>query len=158
MITVYKVVAVTLSGALRSFNTPEPMRQNDAVNKLALDYTPGKEVKPEIEGSKLFAFDTVDNALRFRAFRISAFEVWKAETESAEPLNGVIWFPATAFFQAEASRAEKLWRNGKLEGCPDSYRELDVPYGTVLCPSLKLTERVEKSERAITRLVFDSIV
>src|SRR5678816_1310811 len=61
----YKVVSRMDNGTLISFNTNFLERQSNVIpnTPYVLEYTPGIPTVPKIPYSKLFAFDTIGNAL-----------------------------------------------------------------------------------------------
>lgn len=101
-------------------------------------YAEGKMVSSTslIQGSKLFAFETVEQAIECAEKNFwSSAEVWEAETTNAVPGDSM----AQGMVLAEGimSHIKMFW-----EGTLPSKYTLPSPDGTLYCDDIKLTRKI----------------
>lgn len=106
-------------------------RQKSAVVHVSpwcVYYTPGKTAYP-IEGSGLFVFNTVENAIAFNSAADDMLQLWKVATVNARPVKYVAFGPQD--FQM-------YWTNKGVD-----HGDLFPSYpGTMVCDSITLTRRI----------------
>lgn len=124
MTLVYKVVERDGDGLKSALNRREEDRA-----QAQLTYTPGKTTKPKF--GKIFAFDSYSSAKDFISLMaLYHHEIWIAETSSAVP---ALIVPTDGW--GCLARFKDYWK-GK-EVCM-----MEAPKGSVLCPEIKLLEKV----------------
>ena len=116
----YKIV-LACENSLYSYNA------DLITDETSLKYEVGKWTVPLIAGTKLFYFDSLENAKRYNC-NVWPFEIWKCEVE-----NGVSFMP---MLNCSAINHFKSFHNN-----PEGY---DVQYvnGSMAGDKIKLLERV----------------
>jgi hypothetical protein len=92
----------------------------------AVIYEPGKRTTPLIEGSKLFCFDSLENA---RDFGMGFGEIWECKAENPTP--------CTLMASPDEKSMRRFWG-----GEAGLHQTLSTPIGSVWADSLTLTRKV----------------
>lgn len=109
----------------------------DAFDKWSVQYRPGRWRAPkrQFRESKLFAFDSLSNALAFcpAAWNRSLVEVWKAEATEVKPAR-----PYPIGIPNSAEDVLSFWRRRYK-----SILDFRAFSGTVFCGRIKLVKKIE---------------
>lgn len=121
----------------------------DSVNSLTkVNYDLNKETKPPISGSKLFVFDSYNNAVNFINKQWSHCNIFACTIKGKSKV--VDYYPDYAFFD----NMEKFWKEYNtakkrkiniskyLEKSKYAKKKANWPKGTVWCNSVTLTQKV----------------
>lgn len=139
----YKVLYKDTKGKLfsvgRAFGHPD---------ELVLKYTPGKTTTA-LEGTKLFIFDSYDNAQRFvKAIfptHLDWTEIWEVEAQPIRSIRGIlsIDFYAIASIRRLRERLLAYWQCILRDNGRTLLNTIKAPAGTLVCAAVILKRKVE---------------
>ncbi len=132
------------------------MRQNSELRwsvfaglKYEVAYLPGRNTGPMVKGSKLYAFETQREAVRFaegcRQATSDFMEVWLAMAENAKWSEWVSYLPFCRTYYAK--EFDYFWNLVKAGNrSMSNYRVAEPPPRTVECEALILVTLLERFE------------
>jgi hypothetical protein len=131
----YKVLSVTSTGRLMSFNTNMADREGERFNDAKLEYKSGRVTKPVCKGSKLFVFKSLGSAKKLASRDAGCNQIWEVEVDSLTRLPSKKTIP----LPRDSGDVSELWVNGNINF---NLGWSKVPSGTYLCNKVKLIRRV----------------
>jgi hypothetical protein len=121
----YKVLRVGSDQTLTSVNGYWPTE---------LCYPRREAIKPKIEHSKLFVFDTLEHAKDAGYGR----QIWECEVENPHKIKNII---DNAHYRLDmVSCIKAFWKGKKQRKAVRGVSLMNAPAGTIVCDSLKLTK------------------
>lgn len=131
MKTYYKAVIARRDGRLQSFcdNDLYGIWMDNKNVDFSVTYIPNQFVKPNVENTKLYVFNTLEDAKFF--CRYSNAQIWECEVKN----------PTTCKFLSFLDSVGSFWKNKKKHLSVSSYAK-HCPKGTRTCDAVKLLKKV----------------
>jgi hypothetical protein len=106
------------------------------LSDISLYYTLNEWVYPVIPNSKLFVFDSLDNAKRCPGFKVFDFQIFECE---------VLGVPESPYFISQIFKVKDFWKRINKEQLPD-FNNMHIlpPVGTLLVDAVKITKLISE--------------
>lgn len=127
----YKAVMERLDGRLQSFcyNDLSHIWMGDEAVDFGVTYIPNKFVKPNVKNTKLYVFNTLEDAQQFCKY--SSAQIWECEVKN----------PAACKILSYLSSVGGFWTRKNNHKSTSEYAK-DCPQGTRTCDAVKLLRRM----------------
>lgn len=119
-------------GRRRFSATTTEVEGNEPRGGWEVEYIPGRPARPQIEGSLLFAFATMEEAYEFKD-RTQYLEVWEAETDKTGRIT------TCSNLIGNVHILSRFWRNDREE-----IQCKSPPRGTIGCKEITLIKKLPK--------------
>lgn len=112
-------------------------------DKMGLIYPPNVFVRPRIKGSYIMAFERQDCAQYWieRTSLGSRSQIWEAVARRVLPPHPTSFFYST-HGDIPIQEARQFWNDFRARNLQNQTRNQPIPWGTLLCTSLKLIKKV----------------